>query len=200
MNALRTLPPDYRLIWTLDLKTDRRLLIGLNAATVIMFVPAALLAGALVRTLDPQASSSLAVLHPPGSVFLNVITYLISAVLVIVLHEIIHGLFFWGITREMPSFGIGTGYAFASAPGWYIPRGAYLWIGIAPLLVLTLGCLLISPLLPLQVLYPVLFGVVLNGVGSLGDGYVVVKLLSKGGDLLVCDHGDKIDAFTRLRI
>ena len=195
--AMRNLPLEYRLAWSLDLRTNRRLLIGLNAAALIFFVPAALLAGLLLCRLDPQAASSLALFQPRGSVLLNVISYLLSTALVILLHEIIHGLFFWRITGERPSFGIQTSYAFAAAPGWYIPRGPYLWIGIAPLVVITLIGLLLSPLLSFQVLYPVLFGLVLNAVGSLGDLYVVFRLLGKEGDLLVCDHGDKIEAFAR---
>ena len=61
----------------------------------------------------------------------------------LVVHELIHGLFFWLFTGSAPRYGLGLSYAYAAAPDWYIPRRKYQVTGLAPVVIIGLGCLLL---------------------------------------------------------
>jgi hypothetical protein len=79
---------------------------------------------------------------PDGFSFLIPISWLIgflaASVLIIPLHELVHGLLFWVFTRRRPLFGLRLPfYAFAAAPvDVYLPRNPYLVVALAPLVLL----------------------------------------------------------------
>ena len=66
----------------------------------------------------------------------------------IVLHEGLHGLFFWLFTREKPKFAFKGFYAYAAMPDWYLPKKEYLITALAPLVGITLLGVLGLALLP----------------------------------------------------
>jgi hypothetical protein len=111
------------------------------------------------------------------------------------LHEIIHGVCFWLITRSFPKFGLGSAYAFAAAPGWYIPRNLYLMVGLAPLVVITVAGLALLPALPTNVLLVWWFVLTVNASGAVGDMFVVGWLLLHTSGTLINDHGDRINVY-----
>jgi hypothetical protein len=122
---------------------------------------------------------------------------LASMAAMVLLHELVHGLFFWVYTRDRPVIGLRLFYAFAAAPGWYLPRGRYFVVALAPLILLTAaaygGLLLISPTAAL----PLLFGMTMNAAGSVGDIAVVLWLLRHPGPALVEDIGDAVHLYQR---
>ncbi len=81
------------------------------------------------------------------------------------------------IDPRAPLFGLRGLYAFAAAPGWYIPRNPYLWIGLSPLVLISIFGLLLVPLIPQSVLFAWLFGLTYNAAGAAGDLYFVFWLL-----------------------
>jgi hypothetical protein len=124
-----------------------------------------------------------------------VITILISYALMILLHELVHGLFFWIITRQRPYIGLKSAYAYAAAPDWFIPRNSYLVIGLAPLVLITLLGVILIPWIPGDGLIVVIFILTANASGSMGDIFVVGWLSTQPRTTLLCDHGDKIIAY-----
>src|SRR6266699_209791 len=62
----------------------------------------------------------------------------ITLCVVLILHELTHGLFFWLFTKSRPAFGFKGWYAYAAAPGWYLPRAQFLVVVGAPLTLLSL--------------------------------------------------------------
>ncbi len=74
--------------------------------------------------------------------FLGVpLAYLLGVLIVtLVLHELVHGLCFWSFTRDRPRFGWKLIYAYAAAPGWYLPRGRYLTVALE-----NAGCVTADP-------------------------------------------------------
>jgi hypothetical protein len=109
-----------------------------------------------------------------------------------VLHELIHGLFFWLFTRTRPAFGFKGAYAYAAAPGWYIPRSQYIIVGLAPLVLITLGGFALLVVVPAWLIPALLFVVVMNGAGAVGDIAVVGWLLVQPRATLVHDLGDAV--------
>jgi hypothetical protein len=124
----------------------------------------------------------------------------VSSILAVVLHEAMHGVFFWLFTRERPQFGIGWGYAYAHAPGWYFPRWSYALIGLAPLIFLTLiGFALLPNVNPFWV-FPLLLGMLINASGAVGDLWIVLKVVTEKGELLVEDTGDGFKIYGNLPV
>jgi hypothetical protein len=112
-----------------------------------------------------------------------------------VLHEAIHGLFFWVFTRSRPVFGVKLLFAYAGAPDWYIPRNQYSIVGIAPLVMISLVGFLLIPLIPLSTAQILLFGMVMNAAGAVGDIYVCGRVLRLPPDVLVRDTGFVFDVY-----
>jgi len=86
----------------------------------------------------------------PPSGWITVLAILLALVAVLLLHELVHGAFFWLITRSRPRFGLQITYAYAAAPDCYIPRNPYLVVGLSPLVLITLAGIVMLPLIPLR--------------------------------------------------
>jgi len=126
-----------------------------------------------------------------GFLFL-LLNFLGINLLVIILHEAVHGLCFWLFTGRRPKFGFRGFYAFAAAPNWYLPKGLYLVVGLAPLVLLTIlgwAALLITPV---PWILPILLFVILNFAGAVGDMYTVIWLLRKRERVFVRDFGNRM--------
>jgi hypothetical protein len=117
--------------------------------------------------------------------------------LVLVLHEIVHGFFFWIFTKTRPLFAFKGAYAYAAAPDWYFPRSKYLVIGLAPLVVISLAGILMMPVFPLQWMWLLLVALVMNASGAVGDLAVCAWLLLKRNTLLIRDFGDVIHIYSK---
>jgi hypothetical protein len=113
----------------------------------------------------------------------------------ILLHELVHGLFFWFFTREKPKFGFKWSYAYATAPGWHFDKSIYWLIGLAPLVLLSLAGLLVASFTPENWLFYLLFGMFTNASGAIGDLYIVIRLAFEPAGTLVEDQGTGFRVF-----
>jgi len=193
-SASQTLPPGFSLLRTIDLRTDWRLMVWLNLAALALLIPAGWFFFSAGRWIRPAMRNDVAP-DGPSPLLLQALLMLLSVVFFILLHELIHGLFFWRLIGERPLFGLRGLYAFAAAPGWYIPRNPYLWIGLSPLVLISLFGLLLVPLIPSPLLFAWLFGLVYNAAGAAGDIYFVLWLLTQRPDLYIEDAGDVVQVF-----
>jgi hypothetical protein len=119
----------------------------------------------------------------------------VSIALMLVFHELVHGTFFWLFTRERPRFALKSGYAFAAAPDWYLPRSQYVMVGLSPLLVISVLCIILAAFLPARQISYLLFIATFNAAGALGDMIVVAWVLRQPTSTFVMDHGDKFLSF-----
>jgi hypothetical protein len=156
MQSTKTLPETYSMAWAVDLKKDTRLNWTLQIVGMFWFLIAGWLLWKIVTFLRPD--------YVPGTQlsmsFLLLGGIILVILITLILHELVHGLFFWLFTGERPQFGIGPGYAYAAAPDWYFPKGKYLVIGLSPLVVLTvlgLAVILFVPTAWLGILFWQLF-------------------------------------------
>lgn len=123
--------------------------------------------------------------------------YLIVGVFVVlILHELLHGLFFWIYTRERPQFGFRLVYAYASAPDWYIPRNQFIVTGLAPIVGITLTGLILLPLIPEAFVAELLALMAFNAAASVGDLVMTGWLWSKPKTLMARDSGPSITIYT----
>ncbi len=115
---------------------------------------------------------------------------------ILILHELLHGFFFWIYTGELPSFGFRLVYAYASAPNWYIPRNQFIMAGLAPFAGITLVGLIALPLVPEAFVAELLALLAFNAAASFGDLVMVGWLLSQPKTAMVRDVGAKITTYT----
>ena len=199
MQPRSSLPDGYRPLRTLDLAEDRRALIGLNLLGALLLVVFGWLFLRVALVLAPQfiatyTRGTLDSIVLPLPVLLGC---LLGVVAMVVLHELAHGLGFWLFTRQRPTFGFTPLYAYAAAPAWYLPRNQYLVVGLAPLVLLTLGGLALLPVVPVAVVPPLLVVLTCNAAGAVGDLIVVGWLLTQPATVFVRDNGDTFTIYGR---
>lgn len=190
--AVQTLPPGYQPGGTLDLAKNKVALIGLNIAGLGSFFLFGWVSLRITLALRPDLTS----FSVGGNGILWLALGLLAITVVqVVVHELIHGLFFWLFTRERPRFGFKGAYAYAAAPDWYLPRNQHMVVGLAPLVVITLLGFLFVSIVPGWAIPGLLFAIVSNAAGAVGDIAVVTWLLFQPRATLVRDVGDAITLY-----
>ncbi len=185
----KTLPANYTRQTTLDL-SNRVSLLLLNLAALGLFTLCGM--AFCLAALRLRADFDLMTLFdwPIVSLFL-----LLAAIPVTLsVHEIIHGVFFWLYTRERPRFGFKGAYAYAAAPDWYLPRNQHIVVGLAPLIVISLGILL-AAWLPLAALPILIVCTTFNAAGAVGDLATVAWELTRARQAYVRDRGDIFEVY-----
>lgn len=191
MKPVRNLDASYIATGTLDVRNSK-VALGLNlAGLVLLFVFGwfFLQAAAFLR---PEID------HPrPMDVILELglLDVIVGLVVMLIFHEMIHGLFFWLFTSERPKFGFHLVYAYAAAPGWYLPRNQFLIVGLAPFLVITVAGLLLLALAPFSIVPFLLFVLIMNATGSVGDLAVTGWLLAQPATARAQDSGPRITLY-----
>lgn len=191
-HATQTLPENYSLAWRLDIKKDLRLNILLQVGATAWFFVVAWLLMQLFAALRP--GFNLAILGREN-MLANLLLSLFAIAGAILLHELVHGLFFWWFSRARPFFGLGAGYAYAAAPGWYFAKFSYLVIGLSPLVVLTLLGILALPFVPAEWLSLLFLAIAFNAGGAAGDVYVCARVGLSPDSVLVQDLGDVFELY-----
>jgi hypothetical protein len=196
------LPSGYTLRASLNLSRSLLALIGVNLFGVLVLLAAGY--GLLYAMVSMRPDSSLAKtisvgIRSGGDAAIFIVGIIVIMAAVIILHEATHGLFFWMLTGDKPLFGFKGVYAYAAAPRWFIPRPQYALIGLAPLLLLTLLGLALTPILPDTFLLPVFAFMLLNASGAAGDILVVAWLFTRRRGVLARDSGDAISLYEPAR-
>jgi len=191
MRPIQALPEGYRERCTLDLTRNLRAALWLQVTGGALFFLFGWLFLGMAARLRPDFVMDGSVWRPArlGGTWASVTVIILTAAAAILLHELVHGGFFWLYTRQRPRFGLGLGYAYAAAPGWYLPRSHYLVIGLSPLIALTLAGAAALLLVPSSIILPLLFGMTVNAAGSVGDLWIIWQVLRQPGPILVNDRG-----------
>lgn len=195
MQSTRDLPSIYRYYKTLNL-SSRRTSLWLNLAAVPLLVLFGWLFGRIIiwlRSINPFPTGVLSFFTTISG--WKLLAFPISIVLMLVLHEMIHGLFFWIFTRERPRFALKAGYAFAAAPEWYLPGPQYIVVGLSPFILITIICLALSVLMTPSWSPYLLFVATFNAAGALGDLIVVGWVLRQPHSVMIKDEGDIFTSF-----
>jgi hypothetical protein len=201
MPATQTLPSDFHPIGTFDLKNNPQALLQLNILGFVLFAISAWVFWYALQAIRPdEARFGLTI----GFSNLNGIIQAILAVIavtagMIVLHEAAHGLFFWLFTRSRPIFAFRVVYAYAAAPTWYIPKGQYLVVALAPLVLLSLLGVALMAILPSEWFMLLLLFLVSNASGAIGDLWVVGWLLRQSAPCYALDQGDAVTLYVQNR-
>ena len=125
------------------------------------------------------------------------IVLLISLILYIPLHEIVHGIVLKKYTDEKLSFGWKLVYAYCGSKEAVVDRKKYYAVALAPLLVFSVVFISLMVLNPsLSLVWYVME--IMNVSGSVGDIYVSIKLRKeKSRDILITDSGTDMSFWSR---
>lgn len=194
MKPTQQLPDGYQQNGIIDLIRNQKIFVVINFVGVLLF----LLFGwlfveffRLVRPddLDRMQSFKIESISSVINVFFALIFTLFAMVVV---HEGAHGIFFWIFTRSRPRYAFKGFYAYATAPGWYLPKKIYMIIAVAPFLLITLCGIVLTNFVTYSLLIPLLILLTLNASGSVGDLFVFVWLIGKPEKSLALDEGERI--------
>jgi hypothetical protein len=195
MQAVKILPPNYEQRGSLDFVENK-------ASMIVVYVIGLVLMGLFVGLavwfmglVFPGVDVILALWSVAGGVtglggrILVIVVVLAVTLGAGVVHELVHGLFFWIFTRERPAFGVKSLYFYAGAPGWYLTRTQHVVVGLSPLVVVTVVGLLAAWFVPPAVAAWLLMAIVANAGGAAGDLMAAVWLLRQPRETLIQDTG-----------
>ena len=194
MKATQTLPETYQLDRTLDFKTGR-VKWTMNLAGGALSIVFAWLAMQLLYWLHPSAE--LRAIISLQTLPLVIGAMLLLTLVTLVLHELVHGLFFWRFTGDRPKFGVTLSPLafYAGAPDWYLPRHQHMIVGLAPLIIITLAGVGLAIVLPTIPAAAALFIATANAAGAIGDIMGFLWELRLPASTLVQDSGDVFESY-----
>jgi hypothetical protein len=191
--ATNVRPENATLVYSLNLFKNKRVFWLLQIPATIGFFLFGWLFIRWTIWLRPDFSR---VLRAGVEIHLAAFLVLIGSVVIsIVLHELVHGVFFWLFSRSRPRFGFRGGYAYAAAPGWFFPRRQYLVIGLAPFVVLSVMGMILVIFAPLEGLAVLLMAMIANAAGSVGDLWIVFLAIRLRRNIIVEDLGDGMNFY-----
>ena len=117
-------------------------------------------------------------------------------VLMVVVHEGLHGLVFWFATGDAPKFEFKLYYASANPGDWYLPRGVFIAATLMPLLVISTLSLVLLPFVSGMPRFLLILLAVLNASGAAGDWMVVLRLRKLPAETLIKDSGAEVVFYT----
>ena len=110
----------------------------------------------------------------PLAIIATVVGGLVATVVVtIVLHEAVHGILMWTLTRARPVFGFKGWYAYADAPGWFFQRWPMIAVLVAPLIVMPAIGLPLMAVTPSEISIFIPLGLIINSIAAVSDIYMV---------------------------
>ena len=203
MQVTAALPTNYHRQATLDLSKNRKAVVGAIVSGIILLLTVGWLLVQFTHLLRPIALEGIRfrdilTIMPDGNTsivlpFQLIADAIVALVLVMLIHELVHGVFFWRFAGQRPTFGIKGLFPYAAAPsGVYFPRNQFLVVGIAPLVLLTLVGLLLMVIAPVVIVPILLLFVAFNVAGAAGDLVMVAWLLSYSPDTLMQDNGSGV--------
>jgi Putative zincin peptidase len=197
-SSTQTLPDGYTQTVEINLAKNKGLAVLLNIVGLFISILAFVLMGLFTRFARPSVFAGVFIFKVDLSTMGQLLVLVVFVVFCLIAHELIHGFFFWVFTRSRPVYALHLAYAYAAAPGWYIPVRQYRIIGLAPLVLIDLaGLLLILLASPAWILLLV-FLVAFNTGGSVGDMWIVLNSLLKSPASMVNDVGDGVTLFEPL--
>jgi hypothetical protein len=203
MRATTSLPANYQCQATVDLSKNRKALAGAIVSGTVLLLAVGWLLLQLTEYFRPSALEG-APLHdiltttPDGNTsvtlpFPLILSSVAAFLLVMLTHELVHGLFYWRFAGQRPGFGIKGPYVYVAAPpDVYFPRNQYLIVGVAPFVLLTLLGWLLITIAPVIALPTLIFFVAFNAAGAAGDLLMSAYLLSYSSDTLMQDRGTSV--------
>jgi len=191
---VRTLPPGYVPAGsvTLTKKSDLVPMVIWSLVLPVLLLPLIVLVLWASGRVNGSASFSI---NSPGE-FIGILGgILLVTVVMLIVHEGLHGLVFWRTTGEAPKFEFKVYYASASPGDWYLPRRPFMLATLLPLVAISGLCLLLLPFAGPYLRYLLILLAVFNASGAAGDMVVALRLARLPVETLAKDTGAAVTFF-----
>lgn len=174
-------------IYSCNILENKKAMLWINVMALVLFICFIFLFGALIQILQGNKTVDFDLL----AIGLMIIAYII----IIVIHELIHGLFMklFKPTANV-KFGFKKFVAYATAPGTRYSRFQFLVILLSPFVLITVSLFLLTVF---KVIHPLAFVIIaaLHASGCVGDFYMSVLVLKARRGVLVEDTAVGIDFY-----
>jgi len=181
-------PSDYKISKVIDCKDSKTaflLTVFSLVISLVLIVLGLFIKFSLVKDEKPIENLEL---------FILTTGFLVAYIIIIVAHELIHGLFYKIYTKQKLTFGITLTAAFCGVPNVYVRKKAMIVTCLAPCVILSILFLILTIIFFKSPLY--IFFMLLNSLhfgGCIGDIYCCLLFLFKykNKDILINDTGLK---------
>ncbi|MBQ8606359.1 MAG: DUF3267 domain-containing protein [Clostridia bacterium] len=193
MRSSKELPEGYEKIYSVDLQSDKKLAIFVNllavAIAAVLIIPMLFLVP--IKYMFDMEKGLV-------SYMIRFVVLMVSTVLYLVLHELVHGISMKLCGTKKVKYGFTGMYAFAGSDDYY-GKSAYIFIALAPVVLWGIVLAIITPLVSKEWFWIAYFIQIMNISGAAGDFYVTFKFLRFPTDILVKDAGTSMMVFSKNR-
>jgi len=182
----------------IDLTSEQRMKFSAILLGLALIVAVSVAMVRYVNTIRPGVLDLDIMGDQDGGIIINfdlgsLLSYFAVLVLTLILHELLHGVAFWSASGEKPIVGLKGIFIYVSAPpSEYFQRNKYLWVGAAPIILISLVGVLLIPFLPSSLILQDVLFVTLNAAGSAGDLVMIYMLLRYPSSSLIQDLGSAV--------
>jgi len=169
------LPENYQKIAAIDMKNNRKEFRRINIMSILLLIPF------IIGLMITEQNFTMDGVH--------IVTAIAGFALSIIIHELVHGIFFKMGRRADVRFQFHGFAASASAPGTYFKKGHYLMVGLAPAVLVNTLLVILMALLTGGFVFAVYFILAFHFAGCAGDFYVTWRLMKMPADTLIEDYG-----------
>ena len=190
MRSFSKLPDGFVEIYSIDLEKNKKAALLVNALAIIIGVALAIIGHFIVpiTTLFSMDSGI-------TMCMLRHLVLVISIILYIILHELVHGIAMKICGTKKVKYGFTGLYAFAGSNDYY-DKISYIFIALAPIVVWGIILAVINIFVPAEWFWIVYFIQLSNLSGAAGDLYVTVKFSKMPRDILIFDYGVGMKVFS----
>lgn len=190
MRAKNILPEGYKEIFSVNMQTDKKTMLIVNGLALV--ITAAI---AIPMHFHISIATLFDMENGFGMYILRFAVMIISMVLYIVLHELVHGITMKLFGTKKVKYGFTGMYAFAGSDDYY-DKTSYIVIAMAPIVVWGVVIAIINALVPNEWFWVVYIIQIANISGAAGDLYVTAKFLKMPKDILVHDNGVSMTVYS----
>lgn len=191
MTVFNEILEKYELVLEVDLKNNKVQANKVNLISLTLFV-VMFVAMSIFVPVTSMFDLSDGTFKP----FLKILALALCMFLYIVLHELVHAVFMKIYGAKKVDFGIKGIYAYAGCRD-YFKKGPYLFIAIAPVLILGLILAAVNFVVPYDWLWFVYMIQIINVSGAAGDFYVFFTFLKMDKSILIQDTGVEMKVYQK---
>lgn len=189
-NHFKELPNEYKEIYSIDAK-DKKTGIIMNVGCLILMLITFLIT---INIKFPRITFNI-----DTNFLIAMILFFLIMLIYIVLHELVHGLFYKILTKEKLTFGLSWSCAYCGVPNVFVKRNATVIACLAPFVIFNIIYIVLICVLPPNIytfIITILFSYHIGG--CIGDLYLSLLLLIKyNKETIVNDTGAKQTIYTK---
>lgn len=123
--------------------------------------------------------------------FKGLLGVIIGGTIILIIHELIHGLFFWLFSRKKVTFGFKQGLAYATCPGFLFSKTQFFITLASPFIIITAILLILQ----FSFFHPMvmLFLISWHASACTGDFYMLKIIGKASANVLIEDTASGID-------